>query len=140
MSRLEMQFDKPHLINSVFGEFDRNLVTIENRLGVYISARGNRIQIEGEAGATARARDVLQDIYTRVQRHEDIDPETGSPHLAAIAWHALTLLHWSLNKGLKKKYGPAPAARRISSAAAGRSGAPRAPSCSIRAFQIMAPM
>ena len=76
MSRLEMQFDKPHLINSVFGEFDRNLVTIENRLGVYISARGNRIQIEGEAGATARARDVLQDIYTRVQRHEDIDPET----------------------------------------------------------------
>ena len=62
MSRLEMQFDKPHLINSVFGEFDRNLVTIENRLGVYISARGNRIQIEGEAGATARARDVLQDI------------------------------------------------------------------------------
>ena len=108
MSRLEMQFDKPHLINSVFGEFDRNLVTIENRLGVYISARGNRIQIEGEAGATARARDVLQDIYTRVQRHEDIDPETGSPHLAAIAWHALTLLHWSLNKGLKKKYDDRP--------------------------------
>jgi phosphate starvation-inducible protein PhoH and related proteins len=75
MSRLEITFDKPHLINTVFGEFDRNLVTIENRLGVYISARGNRVQIEGEAGATARARDVLQDIYTRVQRHENIDPE-----------------------------------------------------------------
>ena len=51
LSRLEMSFDKPHLINAVFGEFDRNLVTIENRLGVYISARGNRVQIEGEAGA-----------------------------------------------------------------------------------------
>ncbi|MFM2409993.1 MAG: hypothetical protein RL481_821 [Pseudomonadota bacterium] len=75
MSRLEMTFDKPHLINSVFGEFDRNLVTIENRLGVYISARGNRVQIEGEAGSTARARDVLNDIYTRVQRHEAIEPE-----------------------------------------------------------------
>lgn len=75
MSRLEMSFDKPHLINSIFGEFDRNLVTLENRLGVYISARGNRVQIEGEAGAAARARDVLQDIYSRVQRGEDIDAE-----------------------------------------------------------------
>ena len=75
MSRLEMQFDKPHLINTVFGEFDRNLVTIENRLGVYISARGNRVQIEGVAGATARARDVLMDIYSRVQRNELIEPE-----------------------------------------------------------------
>ncbi len=75
MSRLEMQFDKPHLITTVFGEFDRNLVTIENRLGVYISARGNRVQIEGEAGATARARDVLMDIYSRVQRNELIEPE-----------------------------------------------------------------
>ena len=75
MSRLEMQFDKPHLINTVFGEFDRNLVTIENRLGVYISARGNRVQIDGEAGATARARDVLMDIYSRVQRNELIEPE-----------------------------------------------------------------
>ena len=75
MSRLEMQFDKPHLIHTVFGEFDRNLVTIENRLGVYISARGNRVQIEGEAGATARARDVLLDIYSRVQRDELIEPE-----------------------------------------------------------------
>ena len=38
MSRLEITFDRPHLINTVFGEFDRNLVAIENRLGVYISA------------------------------------------------------------------------------------------------------
>lgn len=75
MSRLEITFDRPHLINTVFGEFDRNLVAIENRLGVYISARGNRVQIEGEAGATARARDVLNDIYTRVARNEEIDPE-----------------------------------------------------------------
>jgi phosphate starvation-inducible PhoH-like protein len=75
MSRLEITFDRPHLINTVFGEFDRNLVAIENRLGVYISARGNRVQIEGEAGAIARARDVLNDIYTRVARSEEIDPE-----------------------------------------------------------------
>ena len=75
MSRLEMSFDRPNLITTVFGEFDRNLVAIENRLGVYISARGNRVQIEGEAGAIARARDILNDIYSRVLRGEDIDAE-----------------------------------------------------------------
>ena len=85
MSRLEMSFDKPHLINSIFGEFDRNLVAIENRLGVYISARGNRVQIEGEASATARTRDVLQDIYTRLQRGEDIDAEAVQSIIAMTA-------------------------------------------------------
>ena len=76
MSRLEMSFDKPHLITNVFGEFDQNLVAIENRLGVYIAARGNKVQIEGEASATARARDILNDIYSRVLRGEEIDLET----------------------------------------------------------------
>jgi phosphate starvation-inducible PhoH-like protein len=75
LSRLEMSFDKPHLISAVFGEFDRNLVTIENRLGVYISARGNRVQIEGEAGAIGRTRDVLNDIYSRLSRGQEIDTE-----------------------------------------------------------------
>ena len=92
LSRLEMSFDKPHLINAVFGEFDRNLVTIENRLGVYISARGNRVQIEGEAGAIGRARDVLNDIYSRLSRGQEIDTEavqsiiamTGEPTLEGI--------------------------------------------------------
>jgi phosphate starvation-inducible protein PhoH and related proteins len=85
MSRLEMSFDKPHLINSVFGEFDRNLVAIENRLGVYISARGNRVQLEGEAGAIARTRDILNDIYSRVLRGQDIDAEAVQAIIAMTA-------------------------------------------------------
>jgi phosphate starvation-inducible protein PhoH and related proteins len=75
ISRLELSFDKPHLISTVFGEFDRNLVIIENRLNVHISARGNRVQIEGEASGAARARDVLHDIYSRAQRGEAIDEQ-----------------------------------------------------------------
>ena len=85
LSRLEMSFDKPHLINAVFGEFDRNLVTIENRLGVYISARGNRVQIEGEAGAIGRARDVLNDIYSRLSRGQEIDTEAVQSIIAMTA-------------------------------------------------------
>ncbi|MGN6595492.1 PhoH family protein [Sphingopyxis terrae] len=71
--RLAVEFERTQLLGILFGEFDRNLVAIENRLGVYISARGNRVQIEGEAEAAARARDVLTEIYTRIERGEEID-------------------------------------------------------------------
>jgi phosphate starvation-inducible protein PhoH and related proteins len=85
MARLEMSFDKPHMINAIFGEFDRNLVTIENRLGVYISARGNKVQIEGEASAAARARDILQDVYSHVMRGENVDNEVVQAIIAMTA-------------------------------------------------------
>lgn len=72
-ARLEILFDKPQLLGRLFGEYDQNLVAIENRLGVYISARGNKIQIEGEAEAAARARDVLNGLYNRIVRGQDLD-------------------------------------------------------------------
>ena len=72
-ARIEVMFDKPHLLGRVFGQYDQNLVIIENRLGVYIGARGNKLQIEGEAEATARARDVLTGLYNRVQSGQEID-------------------------------------------------------------------
>ena len=72
-SRIEVIFDKPQLMGRVFGEFDQNLVAIENRLGVYIAARGNKLQIEGEASACARAREVLTGLYNRIVQGQDID-------------------------------------------------------------------
>jgi phosphate starvation-inducible PhoH-like protein len=72
-ARLEIEFDKPHLLGPLFGEFDRNLVAIEDRLGVYIAARGARVQIEGDAEAAARARDVLVGLYNRLDEGQDID-------------------------------------------------------------------
>ncbi|MDB5712762.1 MAG: PhoH family protein [Sphingomonadales bacterium] len=72
-SRLEVMFDKPQLLGRVFGEYDQNLVAIENKLGVYIAARGNKLQIEGEASAIARARDVLTGLYNRIVQGQDID-------------------------------------------------------------------
>jgi len=72
-ARLELSFDKPYLLGALFGEYDQNLVAIENRLGVYIAARGNKLQIEGEAEAAARARDVLQGLYNRLSVGQTID-------------------------------------------------------------------
>ena len=72
-ARLELEFAEPHLLGPLFGEFDRNLIAIEDRLGVYIAARGSRIQIEGQPEAAARARDVLTGLYNRLDQGQDID-------------------------------------------------------------------
>ncbi len=73
-SRLEVTFDKPQLLSVLFGQYDQNLAALENRLGVYITARGNRVGLEGTAENVALARDVLSDLYKRIQRGEEIDP------------------------------------------------------------------
>ncbi len=75
-ARLELQFEQPHLMGPLFGEFDRNLVAIEDRLGVYIAARGTKLQIEGDPEDAARARDVLTGLYNRLDEGQDIDAET----------------------------------------------------------------
>jgi phosphate starvation-inducible PhoH-like protein len=72
-ARLELQFDQPYLLGPLFGEYDRHLVAIEDRLGVNIAARGNRVQIEGEPDSAARARDVLTGLYNRLDQGHDVD-------------------------------------------------------------------
>ena len=73
--RIEVEFDRPQLLGPLFGQYDQNLIALENRLGVYIAARGNRVTIEGEADGAARARDVLTALYNRVA--QGLGVETG---------------------------------------------------------------
>ncbi|SOB80620.1 phosphate starvation-inducible protein PhoH [Sphingomonas guangdongensis] len=73
-SRAEVTFDRPELLPQLFGEYDTNLVALENRLGVYITARGNRVQVEGTAEQVALARDVLNGLHTRLLQGQDVDP------------------------------------------------------------------
>ena len=89
-SRVELLFDKPQMLAQLFGQYDRNLVALENRLGVYITARGNRVGLEGTAEQVAVARDVLNDLYARIGRGEDVD--TGLVD-ASIAMAAEPVLH-----------------------------------------------
>jgi phosphate starvation-inducible PhoH-like protein len=72
-ARLELEFDQPYLLGPLFGDYDRHLIAIEQRLGVHIAARGNRVQIEGEPDAAARARDVLVGLYNRLDQGHDVD-------------------------------------------------------------------
>ena len=72
-ARLEIEFEQPYLLGPLFGEYDRHLVAIEDRLAVNIAARGNRVQIEGEPDSAARARDVLVGLYNRLDQGHDVD-------------------------------------------------------------------
>src|SRR5436190_21242709 len=72
-ARLELEFEQPYLLGPLFGDYDRHLVMIEDRLSVNIAARGNRVMIEGEPDNAARARDVLLDLYNRLDQGHDVD-------------------------------------------------------------------
>ncbi|MCJ2184021.1 PhoH family protein [Novosphingobium sp. 1949] len=72
-ARVEVEFDEPTLLGALFGQFDSNLVQVENRLGVYIAARGNKIQIEGPEDAVARARETLIGMYKQLEQGRELD-------------------------------------------------------------------
>ena len=72
-ARAELEFDEPAVLGALFGQFDANLVQLENRLGVFIAARGNRIQIEGNEEAVVRAREVLKGMHNRLQAGQELD-------------------------------------------------------------------
>jgi phosphate starvation-inducible protein PhoH and related proteins len=88
-ARLELEFDQPYLLGPLFGDYDRHLITIENRLGVHIAARGNKVQIEGEADAAARAREVLVGLYNRLDQGQDVDAEAVEAVLGMAAQPSL---------------------------------------------------
>ncbi|MDX1485378.1 MAG: PhoH family protein [Alphaproteobacteria bacterium] len=70
-----MQFDDNSVLALLFGEHDRNLVRIENDLGVTIHARGNRVTITGPESGAASARDALKTLYERVKG--GVPPDQG---------------------------------------------------------------
>jgi len=72
-ARVEVSFDGPGVMGALFGQFDANLVQVENRLGVYIAARGNRIQIEGPEDSVGRAREVLKGMHQRLLTGQELD-------------------------------------------------------------------
>ena len=71
----ELQFDDNSVLALLFGEHDRNLVRIENDLGVTVHARGNRVTITGPNSGRAAARDALMTLYGRVK--EGVAPDQG---------------------------------------------------------------
>ena len=60
-----LSFDDNRLLMLVFGEHDEHLLLIEDRLGVDITPRGNKVAIQGSEGGREMARQVLVELYER---------------------------------------------------------------------------
>ena len=69
-----LEFPDNRLLIDLFGEFNRNLVQIEEALSVQIVHQGNQLALLGEAGAVAKAVEVLQALYSRLETGRDISP------------------------------------------------------------------
>ncbi len=56
----------------VFGEHDEHLLLIEDRLGVDITPRGNKVAIRGSESGREMARQVLVELYERALEGLDV--------------------------------------------------------------------
>ncbi len=67
-----LQFADNHLFALLLGEHDRNLVRLEQGLGVRLSARGNRVAVSGEAHRVEAAATALNGLYKRLEQGKSV--------------------------------------------------------------------
>jgi phosphate starvation-inducible PhoH-like protein len=67
-----LQFDDNGLLPLLYGEHDRHLARIEQRLGIRLGSRGNRETIAGAAGRTETAEAVLRELWRRLERGQPV--------------------------------------------------------------------
>src|ERR1700723_1697567 len=71
-SQIVLTFDDNRLASILFGQYGQNLALIERRLGVAATSRGNQVTIDGTREATEQARRVLENLYDRLKRGDEV--------------------------------------------------------------------
>ncbi len=69
-----LEFPDNFLLIDLCGEYDRNLTTIEDKLGVQILRRGNQLAVIGEDDARIEATQVLGALYSRLEAGRTLEP------------------------------------------------------------------
>ena len=69
-----LEFPDNFLLIDLCGEHDRNLAILEDRIGVQILRRGNRLAVIGDADPRARAAEVLRALYQRLESGKGLEP------------------------------------------------------------------
>jgi phosphate starvation-inducible PhoH-like protein len=59
---ISLTIENERSLPSLYGDMDKNLRLIENNFGVILSARGNKIQVEGDAKSVARVEHILKEL------------------------------------------------------------------------------
>ena len=70
---LTLAFDENRLLSELFGEHDEHLALIEERLGIEVTPRGNRVALQGPASAIDTGRKVLLALFDKLRRGARID-------------------------------------------------------------------
>jgi phosphate starvation-inducible PhoH-like protein len=70
--QITLEFKRNALLASLVGSHSRNLVRLEQRLGVRLAQRGNLIAVEGTPEAREQAAAVLRALYERLEGGEDL--------------------------------------------------------------------
>lgn len=71
-AEVTLAFEDNRHASSLFGSHDQNLAFLERRLGVEANVRGNMVAIRGPADACQQAKKVLESLYDRVRRGEQV--------------------------------------------------------------------
>jgi len=69
---LTITFDDNRLIRELVGQHDRHLALIEDRLGVHLTPRGNRIAVAGPEDMRQAAQRALETLYERLQSGHEV--------------------------------------------------------------------
>ena len=72
MAHIVLTFEDNRLAGALFGQFDEHLALIEQKLGVDARARGNKVELRGDASAVEQARRSLDHLYERLQGGSEI--------------------------------------------------------------------
>jgi phosphate starvation-inducible protein PhoH and related proteins len=70
---LSLSFDDNRVLALLMGEHDAHLALIEQKLGVAIMPRGNRLSIRGDQNSAELTRAVLVQLYTKAARGAEIN-------------------------------------------------------------------
>ena len=69
---LHLNFDDNRLLPLLYGEHDKHLAQIENRLGVSVISRGNHLAISGPAESADIARSALNALYRKLTKGQAV--------------------------------------------------------------------
>jgi len=70
--RVVVPFEDNRALTRLLGEYDAHLALIEDRLGIEAHAHGNVVILTGSEAACAVARSVLEELYARVSKGENV--------------------------------------------------------------------
>ena len=70
----QLEFPDNRLLIDLFGEFNRNLVQVEEALSVQVVHQGNRLTVFGECADVGRAVEVLEALHRRLEAGREITP------------------------------------------------------------------